>query len=242
MRQVKVGCCGFPRGRSQYFSVFKLVEVQQTFYSPPSVHTVLRWQEETPPDFEFTVKAWQLITHPPSSPTYRRLGWEVPLTQRDQYGFFRPTAEVLRAWEKTREIALALQARIVVFQTPASFTDCVQNVENMRHFFKIVERGHFVFVWEPRGNWSDESVTRLCKELELIHCVDPLEKAPLYGALRYFRLHGGPNYRHKYSDDELCLLSTLVDANAYILFNNVSMYDDALRLKNFLGLGDECAS
>jgi uncharacterized protein YecE (DUF72 family) len=218
------------------------VEVQQTFYNPPSVDTALRWRKEAPPDFEFTVKAWQLITHPPSSPTYRRLGWEVPQSEREQYGLFRPTTEVLKAWERTKEVALALQAQVVVFQTPASFTDCKENIENMCRFFKRLGPENFLFAWEPRGNWSNESVTLLCSELGLVHCVDPLEKVPLYGDWRYFRLHGGPTYRHKYTDEELHRLSTLVDRDSYILFNNINMYEDALKFKRLLELSDGCSA
>ncbi len=232
--QIKVGCCGFPKGRRRYFEVFNLVEVQQTFYRPPPVEDVLRWRREAPVEFEFTIKAWQLITHPPSSPTYRRLGWKIPQAQTQQYGFFRPTPEVLMAWERTKEIALTLDARLVVFQTPASFVDCVQNMENMQLFFRNLGRDDFIFVWEPRGTWSDKSITSLCREIGLIHCVDPLERSPLYGGLRYFRLHGGPDYRHKYSDEELRRLRDVVGAEAYVLFNNIEMFDDALRFKNLV--------
>jgi uncharacterized protein YecE (DUF72 family) len=234
MEQVKVGCCGFPKGRRRYFSVFSLVEVQQTFYKPPAVDTVLKWRKEAPRDFEFTIKAWQLITHPPSSPTYRKLGWRVPSEQVGRYGFFCPTDEVLKAWEKTKEIALALKAKVVVFQTPASFTDCSRNIDNMKCFFRRLDRGDFLFVWEPRGDWGESSIISLCRELELSHCVDPLEKMPLYGELKYFRLHGGRGYRHKYSEEELQLLSRLVGGKAYVLFNNISMYDDALSFSNLL--------
>jgi len=61
--RVKVGCCGFPRGMKDYFSQFKLVEVQQTFYKMPKLDTALRWRQQAPPDFEFSLKSWQLITH-----------------------------------------------------------------------------------------------------------------------------------------------------------------------------------
>jgi hypothetical protein len=33
--KVRVGCCGFPVGRKDYFSQFKLAEVQQSFYKMP---------------------------------------------------------------------------------------------------------------------------------------------------------------------------------------------------------------
>jgi len=74
---IKVGCCGFPVARKEYFKNFSLVEVQQTFYKPPRMETAFKWRSAAPPEFEFAVKAWQLITHAPSSPTYRKAGIDV---------------------------------------------------------------------------------------------------------------------------------------------------------------------
>ena len=51
---VKVGCCGFPGGRQNYFSRFRLVEVQQTFYKLPRLATAVGWRQQAPPGFEFT--------------------------------------------------------------------------------------------------------------------------------------------------------------------------------------------
>jgi len=69
---VKDGCCGFPVGMKKYFENFDVVEVQKTFYKPPSQKTAEKWRKNAPENFEFTIKAWQVITHPPSSPTYRK--------------------------------------------------------------------------------------------------------------------------------------------------------------------------
>lgn len=234
MKKVKVGCCGFAKGMKHYFPQFRLVEVQRTFYKPPQVDTALRWRQEAPADFEFAIKAWQPITHPCSSPTYRKAGLNIPPGKGGNYGFFKPTEEVMEAWRKTREIAEALRARVIVFQCPPSFREEAQNLENMRRFFGAVER-RFLFVWEPRGGWSERVVKALCEELELVHCVDPMEGEPLYGERRYFRLHGGPGYGHKYSDGELkWLCDRWGGEEAYFLFNNLSMYEDALRFERLL--------
>mgnify|MGYP001026410192 CR=1 FL=1 len=226
---VRVGCCGFPKGRRSYFSQFKLVEVQQTFYKPPLLETVMRWREEAAQEFEFCLKAWQLITHPPSSPTYRKAGIVIPQGKEDGYGGFKPTEEVWEAWRKTEQIAQILKAKVILFQCPPSFKESPENVENMSRFFQGVERGSFLFAWEPRGGWSDSQVRALCEQLDLIHGVDPLERAPLYGRVKYFRLHGGRGYRHVYSDEELEELRRMAEGEVYVLFNNLSMYDDALR-------------
>ena len=58
LHRVKVGCCGFPSGRKEYFSQFKLVEVQQTFHKMPRLETTMKWREEAPSGFEFSLKAW----------------------------------------------------------------------------------------------------------------------------------------------------------------------------------------
>src|SRR4051812_45279215 len=70
---VRLGLCGFTMAFDDYIREYGLVEVQQTFYEPPRDGTMRRWRAETPSDSEFTIKAWQLITHDASSPTYRRL-------------------------------------------------------------------------------------------------------------------------------------------------------------------------
>ena len=230
---IRVGCCGFPKAKATYYQHFFLVEVQQTFYQPPRLETARRWREEAPPDFEFTVKAWQLITHQPTSPTYRRLREPIPPKRRDRYGAFRPTDEVFAAWERTREIAQALKARVVLFQCPASFIPIPENIANMRAFFRAVEREGLIFVWEPRGAWPDDVVAKLCRELDLVHGVDPFHRQPVTRETAYFRLHGITGYRYRFSDDDLHRLLDWCKpfSEVYCLFNNVSMWDDAQRMQ-----------
>ena len=118
MEDIKIGCCGFPRARGEYFKTFKVAEVQQTFYQPPALKTVEKWRSEAPGDFEFTLKAWQLITHEFKSPTYRRLRLSWAEEKLSRCGSFKPTEEVQWAWEETQKMARALKAKLVVFQTP----------------------------------------------------------------------------------------------------------------------------
>ncbi len=234
MNQIKVGCCGFSKSRKAYYSEFNLVEVQQTFYKLPALDTVLKWRQEAPSEFEYTMKAWQVITHPVSSPTYKKAGLKITPDKAKNYGFFTPSDEVFEAWSKTREIAKALKAKIIVFQCPTSFVDTTHNVENMKAFFKKLNREDFIFAWEPRGDWDKQTITFLCRELDLIHCVDPFEAKPLYGNIRYFRLHGGPGYRHQYTEAELKQLIAKIHGETYILFNNVTRHNDALKLLQLL--------
>ncbi len=228
---IKVGCRGFSRARAEYYRHLSLVEVQRTFYKPPRLETCQRWRAELPRDFEFVIKAWQLITHEPSSPTYRKTKLEVDRT--DRYGSFRPSDEVLGAWEETLEVAKVLKSKVVLVQFPSGFTPATEHMANMQTFFEAVERAELILAWEPRGDWGDEEIGELCRGLDLIHCVDPFQRLPVHGELAYFRLHGKSGYRYRYTDEEL---KTILDccgtyAEAYCLFNNVSIFDDALRLK-----------
>src|ERR1041384_8737161 len=127
-RVIKTGCCGFRLARTAYMRLFSVIEVQQTFYQPPQLSTLERWRAEAPNDFEFTLKAWQLITHEARSPTYRRLKKELSASEKSAVGGFRASAIVHEAWEVTVDCAQALKARTILFQCPASFTQSKENV------------------------------------------------------------------------------------------------------------------
>jgi len=226
--RVFVGCCGFPVKRETYMAHLDVVEIQRTFYSLPRQSTVQRWRTEARPGFRYTMKAWQLITHPPSSPTYRRL--REPLEgPRDAYGYFRPTEEVWRAWERTREVADALGAEWIIFQCPRSFTPTKEHVENLRAFFRGIQRGPWRLGWEPRGDWPDDLVRELCQDLDLVHVVDPFARLPVTENVAYFRLHGVGGYRYRYTEEDRQRLVSWVRsyAETWVLFNNVFMWDDA---------------
>src|SRR5687767_15493078 len=125
---LKLGMCGFTIGATAYYKRFRVVEVQQTFYDPPPPETLERWRAEAPADFEFTMKAWQVITHFGTSRTYRRLKSPFSDQQRAEAGGFRVTPTVLGAWQRTREAAAILRATAILFQCPASFRPTPENV------------------------------------------------------------------------------------------------------------------
>ncbi len=232
--RVKVGCCGFPKARTQYYKFFNLVEIQQTFYQPPQIRTAERWRQEAPGEFEFTIKAWQLITHEAQSPTYRRLKFSWTPQKLSACGSFKPTKEVHFAWQKTKEIAAVLGAKVIVFQTPASFFPSPANLANLRNFFREISRDDFIFVWEPRGKWKKEDVQRLCQELNLIHGVDPFKAEAQYGEIFYYRLHGITGYRYRFTEDDLRTLKDKTSGVGYCLFNNVNMWADALNFQKII--------
>jgi uncharacterized protein YecE (DUF72 family) len=237
---IKMGCCGFPVKREIYYRTFPVVEVQQTFYQLPLIATGKRWGEEAPPNFEFTMKAWQLITHEPSSPTYRRLRRTIPEEKKRAYGFFKDTEEVQEAWSKTAQFAKALGAKKILFQSPASFYPSTDNVNNLKQFFKKVESPSFILIWEPRGKWEREEVEKICIELGIVPCLDPFGEGSIRGDLMYIRLHGRTGYHDTYSEVEMRQLIKKGETypQAYLMFNNIPMYDNACYLKKLLEDGD----
>lgn len=135
---IKVGLCGFTMSAQRYPSYFRVVEVQQTFYQPPATNVITRWRTQMPASFEFTLKAWMLITHLAKSPTYRRL--RRPLTTREaaEAGAFQDSAIVDEGWRVSINAASLLRADKILFQCPASFRPTPQNLDNMRRFFRRV--------------------------------------------------------------------------------------------------------
>jgi uncharacterized protein YecE (DUF72 family) len=234
-KRVKVGCCGFRMAMAEYVTRFPVVEVQQTFYQPPQVSTLQRWRENAPTDFEFTLKAWMLITHEARSPTYRRLKRELSEEEREQCGSFRATPMVREAWQVSLASAQALSARRILFQCPASFKPTTENVKRLREFFFSIERpSDLQLLWEPRGGWRDELIRELCRELDLTHVVDPFAARTVTPERCYFRLHGRTGFRYVYEDEELDELYQMLPEGetSYVLFNNVRMREDGERFQS----------
>lgn len=233
MKRIHIGCCGFPKARSVYFRAFRAVEVQQTFYDPPRPETLRRWREEAGPDFVFTLKAWQVVTHPASSPTYRRLRRPLRPEERAAAGGFQDTPVVWRAWEATLEAARALGATVILLQCPASFTPTPEHVRNLEAFLERARPAPFRIAWEPRGDWPAEEVRRICARHGLIHAVDPFAQPPVTEGTAYFRLHGRTSYAYRYTDADLEALEGWCQPfeEIYVFFNNVSMWEDALRFQ-----------
>lgn len=247
--RVRVGLCGFTMSMRDYARHFPVVEVQTTFYEPPRDEVIKKWP--SPDSLEYTMKVWQLVTHASNSPTYRRM--KRPLDSRDEPGFFRESPIVEEGWLRSVECAHLLSATGMLFQCPASFTPDPENVRRMRRFFELIERPRARLLWEPRGaKWLAQRTLALslCRDLNLIHVVDPFVTPPDSGQPVYWRLHGISGPRHTYSDAELqqlrrMLLDVEPQETAYVLFNNLPRVGDAKRFVSILsemldaGSGDQ---
>jgi uncharacterized protein YecE (DUF72 family) len=228
---VLVGLCGWTVSQASYVRRFPVVEVQHTFYEPPSDVVLRRWRTQVPASFEFTIKAWQIVTHESNSPTYRRLKRPLPDSARGQVGGFRTSPPVLEGWQRTLECARILQATAVLLQCPKSFGPTPDNVERLRNFLAEVKRPAGRLLWEPRGEWPTQLLRELCAELDLVHVVDPMHTETVTPEQTYYRLHGTTGSRHVHTDEELRRLRDMVDGRGspYVMFNNLPRVGDAER-------------
>ncbi len=225
---IKVGCCGFPVSREKYYESFNLVELNVTFYKYPRLETVKKWREETAKKFEFTIKTHQDISHKA----------KMKLCEAS-----------LQAFEQMKQLCKTLNSRVMLFQTPASFKP--DRINDAEEFFSKVSREDLVLVWETRGaEWEKESIRAkledILEKVNVTHVVDPFRIAPAYfGEIAYFRLHGlgEQMYYYQYSNSELRKLKELISPygekaeEVYVLFNNLSMFEDAKRFQEFLSKG-----
>lgn len=263
MGEILIGTCGFSNYRppdggdpasgsklAAYAADLDLVEVDRTFYSLPDDETSERWRREARgenPAFTFTVKAWQAVTHPISSPTWRGSDSDLTETEREQVGLLQPNRTVIDAWTETRAVADALDAPVVLLQTPPSFECSDEHERNLRRFLDSVDRDGIEIAWEPRGDWADEPerVRSICEDCDLVHVADPFRGEPLATTdVAYLRLHGRnedvTDYDYSYDEDELREVATTLETLAadhervFCLFDNYDMYEDARHLRTML--------
>ncbi len=241
---VHIGCCGwsylderefadqikrrYASKLQAYAQLFNTVEINSTFYRLPRLSTAQKWRQEADvlnPKFEFTVKAYQGITH-----RHRFPGGSVSL------------------FNQVKEICGALRTSIILFQSPASFRPTDASVKAMKSFFSKIDRDNLTCVWEPRGQWYDNPalIAETCEGCRLVHCVDPFRDEPLvFGdeKIAYFRLHGFGKlsmYQYDFSEEELSRLATILNSlppslhHIYILFNNVFCYENAMEFSGLL--------
>jgi uncharacterized protein YecE (DUF72 family) len=113
-----------------YSSKFPLVEVDSTYYFPPSERNAELWIERTPADFTFNIKAYSLLTNHPTKPgsLYADLRAELPPELLDKRTLYRenlPSPAVDEVWQRFRDALMPLHSAgklgAVLFQFPQWF-------------------------------------------------------------------------------------------------------------------------
>jgi uncharacterized protein YecE (DUF72 family) len=113
-----------------YASKFPLVEVDSTYYFPPSERNSELWIERTPSAFTFNIKAYSLLTGHPTRPEslYKDIAAELPnevMEKRRLYHDKLPDDAMDEAWERFRLALYPLHSAgklgAVLFQFPQWF-------------------------------------------------------------------------------------------------------------------------
>jgi len=110
-----------------YASRFPLVEVDSSYYYPPSEKNSVLWIERTPPDFTFNIKAYSLLTNHPTRPDsiYKDLQPQLPEGKRFVYREHLPDPVVEEVWQRFRDALMPLHSAgklgAVLFQFPQWF-------------------------------------------------------------------------------------------------------------------------
>jgi uncharacterized protein YecE (DUF72 family) len=160
----------YPRGVSSaearlrfYAEQFEIVEVDSTYYAPPSARNSELWAARTPARFVFNVKAFGLLTHHPAAadrlPDWLRNALpEEARGRRNVYAKDFPAALMADVWELHREalepLAAAGKLGAVLFQFPPWF---VRSRENRAYLRDLPERlpGWPLAVEFRGGGWLD---------------------------------------------------------------------------------------
>ncbi len=239
--KIYIGCCGLAGlTLKKYAQNFKVIELQTTFYRLPQLKTAQKWRMEVNDEFEFSIKAFQGITHPITSPTWKRAGNQKPIKDIDKYGHLNPTPQNFHCWEEIMAIYKVLKSRVCVIQLPSSFKCNEENAKRITQFFKSVERPEILAIEVRDESWFEKpSILRSAlEEINGIHIVDPLvRRSVLESKVAYFRLHGlGKKlYNYKYTDDDFKRLIEIIQnmscSECYVMFNNLYAKDDAIRFK-----------
>jgi uncharacterized protein YecE (DUF72 family) len=113
-----------------YAEQFPLVEVDSTYYSPPTERNSVLWIERTPKQFTFNIKAYSLLTNHPTRPDRmpKDLREMLPPDQADKRNVYRdklPDDVVDQVWKRFADALMPLHSAgklgAILFQFPQWF-------------------------------------------------------------------------------------------------------------------------
>ena len=181
---------GEKRKLRAYSHVFKIVEIDSTFYRNPSKGTVMGWLKYSPSDFVFTAKMPKLITHD------KRLGLKSDVK-----------ADLEIYFDLMRPLQLGGKLGCFLIQLPPK-CDC--NLENLESFFGMLDP-QFRYAIEFRNvSWLKNETWDLLKKYDVAYTIvdEPLlpPEVHLTANFAYFRWHGKGEkiwFDYRYSKEEL---------------------------------------
>lgn len=154
-----------PEARLRYYSEqFPIVEVDSTYYFPPTERNAGLWVGRTPRHFTFHIKAYSLLTNHPTRPNslYKDLQDAVPEEHRGKrylYASHLPLEVMDEVWKRFAEALMPLHSAgklgVVHFQFPEWF---IPDTESRNHIVECRDRlADFRIAVEFRnGAWLNE--------------------------------------------------------------------------------------
>ncbi len=167
-----------------YARHFSTVEINNTFYGVPSVKTLNRWYETTPPSFLFTIKGNRYVTH------VKRL---------------LDPAEGMRSVYETIE-PLKEKVRCVLWQLPGSLA---YNKERLMAFAQACSHQYENVIEFRHTSWFTKDVFEILRKKKIAFCAvsapgELPDLATKTTKIAYIRFHGHSNwYQDLYSENEL---------------------------------------
>jgi len=203
MSEILLGTCGWSyadwedslysqkQGKlKQYVSIFPTVEIDSTFYALPKGGTVLGWARHTPPDFVFSAKLPQTITHKKA----------LDLTQGIE-------ADLDQFLEVMRPLTEAEKLECVLAQLPPYIKFDLGRLES---FLALLPKRPNSAVEFRHNSWLQEGTMRLLEKYKVAYTIvdEPLLPPDVYitSDIAYLRWHGRgdkPWFNYKYSEKEL---------------------------------------
>ncbi|MFQ5968330.1 MAG: DUF72 domain-containing protein [Acidimicrobiia bacterium] len=147
-----------------YAAEFPIVEVDSTYYAPPSEKVAGAWVERTPRDFTFDIKAFRLLTQHPTPPRslWKDLREGLPNEVTDKknlYGRDLPAGALGEAFERFNSALMPLHSAgklgTVLFQFPPYF---YPSPVSRRYLDEVAQRvpEYDVAVEFRQERWMDE--------------------------------------------------------------------------------------
>jgi uncharacterized protein YecE (DUF72 family) len=204
-----------------YSENFNFAEVNYTFYEYPPPRMVERWRRTVPPDFTFTVRCHQDLTH--------KIG-------------LKPVDEAYAVFSKMLGICQVLHAPVLHLLTPASQALDTEKLKQAEDFLSTISMKGIRLAWEIRISTSEE-LASLMQDHGIIHSVDLSKEQPTYNSdILYTRLFGkGKHNIYQFTDQELeeieqkvakCEAKTIM-----VVFHGLRMSTDASRFRKHIETG-----
>src|SRR5207245_6134474 len=126
----------YPKGVSSaedrlkfYASQFPIVEVDSTYYFPPSERNSVLWIERTPKDFTFNIKAYSLLTNHPTKveSLYKDVRDALPeevASKKNVYREHMPEKLADEVWDRLREALMLLHSAGKLGRVLFQFRQC----------------------------------------------------------------------------------------------------------------------